>query len=76
MEFVLLEERDGKPLSITALPLFLLVPRILADHPHFAVPTDNLALLANLLDGTSNLHRALHAPRSHARFRAGNRSLG
>src|SRR6476660_8640022 len=37
--------------------LTLLVTRVLADHQQFAVPADQLALLANTLDAGSHLHR-------------------
>jgi hypothetical protein len=36
--------------------LTLLVFRILADHPHYSLAADNLALGANLLDGCPYLH--------------------
>src|SRR4051794_17522294 len=39
-----------------ALPLPLLVPRVLADHQHAPVPADDLALLAHRLDRRSYLH--------------------
>src|SRR5215204_264465 len=38
------------------LPLTLLVPRVLADHQHAAVPADDLALLTHRLDRRSYLH--------------------
>src|SRR5215217_7054825 len=43
-----------------ALPLTLLVTRVLADHEHRAVAANDLALLAHGLDRRSDLH----APRS------------
>jgi hypothetical protein len=36
--------------------LALLVARVLADHHDASVPTDDLALLAHLLDAGSDLH--------------------
>jgi hypothetical protein len=38
------------------LALTLLVFRILADHPHYSLAVDDLALIANLLYRCSNLH--------------------
>src|SRR5262245_45622189 len=40
-----------------ALPLTLLVPRVLADHACDALPLDDLAVLAAHLDRRSDLHR-------------------
>jgi hypothetical protein len=41
------------------LTLPLLVPGVLADHAHDTAATDDLALLANLFHGRSNLHVSL-----------------
>jgi len=38
------------------LALALLVARVLANHHHVAVTTDDLALVADLLDARVNLH--------------------
>src|SRR5215831_18089886 len=45
-------------LFVRALALALLVPEVLADHPHDAPPADDLALLADFLDRGSDLHRS------------------
>src|ERR671915_488581 len=42
--------------AIWALPLALLVSRVLADHEHPPVAADDLALLAHRLDRRSYLH--------------------
>jgi hypothetical protein len=41
---------------VPGLSLTLLVPGVIANHPYRATPTDNLALVADLLDAGSNLH--------------------
>jgi hypothetical protein len=41
------------------LALTLLVPWVAADDHHAAVPADDPALLADLLDGRLNLHVSL-----------------
>src|SRR4029077_10292729 len=41
------------------LTLPLLVARVLADHPDRAMPADDLALVAHLLDRRPNLHNSL-----------------
>src|SRR5690349_22039251 len=42
--------------AMTALPLTLLVPRVLADHTHPPVAADDLALFTHRLDRRSYLH--------------------
>src|SRR5215813_1020158 len=44
---------NGDP---SPLPLSLLVPRVLADHPRDALPLDDLAVLAAHLDRRSDFH--------------------
>src|SRR5690606_19953788 len=43
----------------SASALTLLVPGVLADHAHDALPADDLALVTNLLDARTHLHRTL-----------------
>src|SRR5262245_31916839 len=45
-----------------ALALPLLVPRVLADHPHDAVAPDDLAVAAHLLHRCDYFHRATPCP--------------
>ena len=47
---------DACDSSQGSLPLSLLVPRVLADDEHAAVPADDLALLTHRLDRRSYLH--------------------
>ncbi len=44
----------AKARSLLALPL--LVARVLADHEHLSMATDDLAFLAHLLNGRSDFH--------------------
>src|SRR4051812_32680630 len=49
--------------AMSALPLTLLVPGVLADHEHRAVAADDLALLAHRLHRRSYLHDPFPASR-------------
>src|SRR5437868_2038530 len=41
---------------VTSLTLTLFVFRVLADHPHYSLAVDDLALITNFLDRCSYLH--------------------
>ncbi|TDX29988.1 hypothetical protein DFO67_106231 [Modicisalibacter xianhensis] len=48
------------PASAQGLTLALLVPRFDADDANRAITSNDLAVTAHFLDGSSNFHRSLH----------------
>src|SRR5574340_1215521 len=50
-------------------PLSLLVPRVGADDPHYAIAADDLAVAAELLDRSQYFHHSTLAPRPSSLLR-------
>src|SRR5215203_1133568 len=65
----LMPRRRRLPLALRRLrrsSLALFVPRVLADHAHHPLATDNFAVAANLLNGRQYFHDSLLDPFSYS----------